>query len=254
MNVDDKKKENIKRKAEILDEVKIQKTIEASKERFLLVEGAKTLSYHSFFYIQFKLIQKKWWFFQICILVTLWSILLLIDDVLYAYRSMGVGATLFIILIIPELWKNRTNQCMEIESTTYYSLRQVYAARMMIFGIIDILFLTVFCGITSISIKISLVELLVQFIFPVMITACICFGVLGSRYCFSEMVAIVMCIVWSTVWWCIILDDFIYDIIAIPIWIMLLGIAVLFLSFMVYRSLYQCEKIWEGNLYGTEND
>lgn len=55
MNVDDKKKENIKRKAEILDEVKIQKTIEASKERFLLVEGAKTLSYHSFFYIQFKL-------------------------------------------------------------------------------------------------------------------------------------------------------------------------------------------------------
>mgnify|MGYP006990195710 CR=1 FL=1 len=48
-------------------------------------------------------------------------------------RILGVVASLFIILIIPELWKNQTYQSMEIEATSYYSLRQIYAARMSLF-------------------------------------------------------------------------------------------------------------------------
>ena len=55
-------------------------------------------------------------------------------EAVYIQRSMGVIASLFVILIIPELWKNRTFQCMEIEASSYYSLRQVYAARMLLFG------------------------------------------------------------------------------------------------------------------------
>ena len=51
---------------------------------------------------------------------------------------MGVVATLFVILIIPELWKNRSCECMEIEATSYYSLKQVYATRMLLFGVTDV--------------------------------------------------------------------------------------------------------------------
>ena len=43
----------------IRNEKKIQETIEASKENFLLAEAEKTLTYRSFLYIQFKLIQKN---------------------------------------------------------------------------------------------------------------------------------------------------------------------------------------------------
>ena len=254
MNLDDQIKDYKKEKKVTPNEKKIQETIEASKENFLLAEAEKTLTYRSFLYIQFKLIQKKWWFFQIILLAALWFVLPLADDALYAYRSMGVVAALFIILIIPELWKNRTNQCMEIESATYYSLREVYAARMLLFGIVDVSIITIFCGITSISLKFSLADLLIQFLFPMVVTACICFGILCSRRSFNEVAAVAMCIIWSAIWWFILLDENIYTTIAIPIWIILFAMAILFLGFTIYRSIIQCEKIWEENSDGTKND
>lgn len=177
MNLDEQLKKYKENKEVQPREEKIQETIETSKERFLLAEAEKTLSYRSFLYTQFRLIKKRWWLFQILILVALWAVFPLADDALYAYRSMGVAAALFIILIIPELWKNKTNQCMEIESATYYSLRQVYSARMLLFGIVDVFIITVFCGAASISLKLSLTDLLIQFLFPLVVTACICFAI-----------------------------------------------------------------------------
>ena len=246
---------NIKKKKEVKPrEEKRQETIEISKEKFLLAEAERTLSYRSFLYTQLRLIKKRWWLFQILILVALWVVFPLADDALYAYRSMGVAAALFIILIIPELWKNRTNQCMEIESATYYSLRRVYSARMLLFGIVDVSIITVFCGVASVSLKVSLTDLLIQFLFPLVVTACICFGILCSKRAFNEAVAIGMCIIWSALWWFILLDDRIYTAITIPVWVTLFGIALIFMAFTVYRSIYQCSRIWEEKSDGTKND
>ena len=167
---------------------------------------------------------------------------------------MGDAAAQFIILIIPELWKNRTNQCMEIESATYYSLRQVYSARMLLFGIVDVSIITVFCGAASISLKLSLTDLLIQFLFPLVVTACICFAILCNKRAFSETVAVGMCILWSALWWFILLDERIYTAIKIPVWISLFGIALIFMAFTVYRSIHQCGRIWEEKSDGTKND
>ena len=109
MNLDDQIKKYKEEKEITPREEKIQETIETSKEKFLLAEAEKTLSYRSFLYTQFRSIKKRWWLFQILILIALWFVFPLADDALYAYRSMGVAAALFIILIIPELWKDRTN-------------------------------------------------------------------------------------------------------------------------------------------------
>ncbi|MDM8211473.1 RNA polymerase sigma factor [Mediterraneibacter glycyrrhizinilyticus] len=60
---------------------------------------------------------------------------------LYYFRELKLremAETLFAILIIPELWKNRANCCMEIEGSTYYALRQIYSARILLFGLADI--------------------------------------------------------------------------------------------------------------------
>ena len=91
---------------------------------------------------------------------------------------MGVAGALFVILLIPELWKNRNCNSMEIEAAAYYSLRQIYAARLLLFGMTDVFLLTVFCLVSSFSLQIAMAELLTQFLFPMVVAACICFGIL----------------------------------------------------------------------------
>lgn len=226
-------------------EEKIQETINRSKNAFFMAEQEKMLSYHEFLWIQLKVIQKRWWVLQFLILVALWVALTSIQDELYITRSMGVAASLFVILIIPELWKNRSCECMEIEASSYYSLKQVYAARMLLFGMIDIFFITLFLGTVSAGLHFELLELVVQFLFPLCVTACICFGILCSKYFFSETVAIILCIIWSAVWLFIVLNESIYKIITVPIWLALLGIVVFFLAFTVYRILKNCNKYLE---------
>ena len=99
---------------------------------------------------------------------------------------------------------------MEVESATYYSLRQVYSARMLLFGIIDVFHYYGICGIASITLQLTLTDLLVQFLFPLVVTACICFGTLCNKRGFNEVVAVGMCMIWSAVWWLILLDERIY--------------------------------------------
>lgn len=226
-------------------EKKVQETITKSKNAFFMAEQKKMLSYHEFLWIQLKVIQKRWWIFQFLVLMALWAALTSIQNEIYLTRSMGVAATLFVILIIPEFWKNRSCECMEIEAVSYYSLQQVYAARMLLFGIIDIFFITLFLGTVSIGLHFELLELIVQFLFPLCVTACICFGILCSKCFFSEATAIILCIIWSAVWLFIVLNESLYNIITIPIWLALLGLAVCFLAFTAYRILKNCNQYWE---------
>lgn len=226
-------------------EEKIQETIRKSKDAFFMAEQERMLSYHEFLWTQLKIIQKRWWILQFLILVVLWIALTSIQDEIYVTRSMGVAASLFVILVIPELWKNRSCECMEIEITSYYSLRKVYAARMLLFGVTDIFLIIIFLASASASLHFELSELIIQFLFPLCVTACICFGILCSKYPFSETVAIILCIIWSTVWLFIILNESIYTIITIPIWFTLLGLAIFFLAFTVYRILKNCDKYLE---------
>ena len=162
---------------------------------------------------------------------------------------MGVVAALFVILIIPELWKNRSCECMEIEAVSYYSLKQVYAARMLLFGVTDIFFITLFLGAASAGLHYELSELVVQFLFPLCVTACICFGILCSKRSFSETVAIVLCVIWSALWLFIVLNENIYVMVTVPIWLMLFGLAMTFLGFAIYRILKNCNQYLEVSFY-----
>lgn len=234
------------------DEKDIRKTIEASRAGFIREEEKWTLPYHLFLYDQFRLIRKRWWMLQIFVLAALWAVLPAAEDIFYSMRSFGVGAALFIILIIPELWKNQTSLSMEIESAAYYSLRQIYAARMLLFGIADTVMLTVFCTMVSFSMQISFADLLIQFLFPLTVTAGICFAVLSGKQGFSESAAVGLCVIWSALWWFILLDEQIYTAISLPVWAALFGAAVLFLGFCIYRTLWQCGQIWESSMDMTE--
>lgn len=226
-------------------EEKVQETICKSKNAFFKAEQERMLSYREFLWTQLCVMQKRWWVIQFFILAALWIALSIIHDETNIKRSMGVAAALFVILIIPELWKNRSYGCVEIEAVFYYSLKQVYAARMLLFGIADIFMISVFCGIASMGMQFELSELAIQFLFPLCVTACICFGILCGKYLFSETVAVTLCVIWSGVWLFIILNESVYAVITVPIWGILLGFAVLFLIFTIYRTLNSCDQYLE---------
>ena len=224
---------------------KIRETVARCKNTFFMAEKEKMLPYHEFLWMQLRAMQKRWWLLQFLLLTMLWLILSSVQEELYITRSMGVAAPLFVILIIPELWKNRTYGCMEIEAVTYYSLRQVYAARMLLFGITDVFLLTIFCWTASVGLHYDLSHLLVQFLFPLAVTACICFGILCSRRCLSETTAIFLCIIWSAGWLFIVLNNEVYARIAIPVWGALLCGMILFLVFAVCRVIHMSNQYLE---------
>lgn len=247
MNLEEKLKDYKANIKVIPDEQSIKEIIRKSIDVYCLAEQERLLTYWEFLWTQLRLIRKMWWFFQLLLLAALWG-LPSFQGGQPTQRYMGVGAALFIILIIPELWKSQTYQSMEIETVSYYSLRQIYSARMLLFGIVDIILITFFCCLSFATLNVTLLQILVQFIFPMVVTAGICFGMLCSKRPFSETVAIMMCIGWSGIWLLIVSNEKIYAVITYPLWFVLLGIALLFAAFTIYRTLICCEDYWEENL------
>ena len=232
-------------------EQNIEETVRKSIEVYCSAEEDRLLTYREFLWVQLRLMRKRWWFFQIVLLLVLWSVLPSLQGELYAQRFMGVAASLFIIFIIPEFWKSQSCQSMEIEAASYYSLRQIYSARMLLFGIVDTVLISAFGWLSLFMLNVTLSQILIQFILPMTVTAGICFGMLCSKHSFNEAAAIMMCIGWSSVWLFIVLNEKIYAAIAYPVWIMFLGIALLFTGFTIYRTLYFYNDYWEEN-YGVD--
>ena len=116
-------------------------------------------------------------------------------------------------------------------------LRGIYAARLVLFGIVDTLILTVFCGGVYAALGIDAVQLMVQFLLPMTVTAAVCFGVLCSRYPFGETMAAALCLMWGALWILLISNDTLYAVFAVPAWIWLFTGAVVFAGTSVYRLL-----------------
>lgn len=232
----------------------VKKTVEQCKQVFYEQEQERLLSGKEFLYIQLGYIRKRWWILQGLLLVALWEFLSCTKEPLYVQRGMGVAGALFVILWIPELWKNRNCNAMEIEAAAYYSLHQIYAARMLLFGFADVFLLTVFCLVSSFGLQITLIELATQFLFPAVVTAGICFEILSGKKGWSEAAAMGGCCAWGILWWCIVLNEKIYSAITVPVWCVLFGAAFAGLCFAVKHLLEDNQEIWEENWNGIGNE
>ena len=233
------------------EEEKLQETVRRSKEAFLLSEQDRLLSFHEFVWGQLALIRKRWWFCQLALLILLWIALVSVEDDAYVQRSMGVAATLFVILVIPEIWKNRACQSMEVELASYYTLRQIYAARMLLFGLADTLLLTLFFGVAVFRLHVPVMELMVEFLLPMTVTACICLRTLCSSRV-NEMTAAALCMLWSALWLFLVLNDRVYMLITVPVWLSLLAAAGVYFGLVLYRMLKTNIYDWEGIADGAE--
>ena len=227
------------------DEKSIQDTVHKAKQAFFQKEQERGLTYWEFLLKQLQVIRKRWWLLQILLLAAAEVFFFVTQEEYYIRRGLGVVGVLFIVLVIPELWKNRTYCCMEIEASSFYSLRQIYSARIFLFGVADVFLLTIFCGSLQKNLYFTMMELLIQFLFPTAVTACICFGTLCSRHLISEVTSVALCLLWSAAWWMITETEEIYAVVVVPVWLCLFGGVFLFLIAMVYKTLHYYNRCWE---------
>ena len=123
---------------------------------------------------------------------------------------MGILAPSFVILILPELWKNRSNGAMEVEGATFFSIKNIYAARMLLFGMVDVCLLSVFLITSTFVLQIAFMDILIQFILPMNVTCCICFRLLCSKEDDYVSSTLFSCLIWIAVWTLVVLKDSIY--------------------------------------------
>lgn len=221
------------------EESKIKDTIVSARKSFY--EGAENacVPYFDFLYDQTRYIRKRWWGLQFALLLFT-GIVLHGADSWVIQRVLGIAASLFVIMAMPELWKNRSSDSMEIEGAAYFSIRQIYAARMLLFGVVDGLLLTGFTAVLSLTVKVMIGEILIQFFLPMIVTCCICFRTLCSRYIASEYTACFLSLLWVAVWIQVVLNDRIYLAISAPVWGGIYGLTILYLTYAVKRVIREC--------------
>ena len=237
----------------LCSEEKMQDTICKAKTAFVENEAEDFITHAEFIYQQSKYIHKRWWILQGVILGFLWLFLQETQSSFYIQRCMGVAASLFAILLLPELWKNRNENALEIESVSFYSLRQIYSARMLAFAFVDCLLLGAFALPILMTGKVMIQELVIQFFLPFIVSCCICFRVLYSNKIGSEIFALLLCVVWCAVWTQIVLNEKIYGLISLPAWSIMTGVSVFYLGYCVYKGQNDCMKMWEEIQDGIKN-
>ena len=229
-----------------IDESKLQKTIVVSKAAFLAGEAEWTVSHAEFLYQQSKYVKKHWWLIQGLLLLFVCLLLQQTEGDLHIRRSLGVAAPLFVILILPELWKNRGNDAMEVEGTTFYTIRQVYAARLTLFAGVDLLLLTAFFYGATYFARITLWELMIQFLLPFNVACCICFRSLYGGRNTSEALCVLLCSVWCGLWVLLISSDALYNAISIPVWAGMLVLSFGYLAYTLCRGQKTIYNTWEA--------
>lgn len=219
----------------------LQKALWESRHAFYENEAADILSDAEFLFQQSKYIRKRWWLLQAGVLMALWSLLEWMKSGYLVQEYMGVAASLFGVLVLPEMWKNRSSNAMEIEGAAYYSLRQVYAARIFLFALVDFMMLCVFSLAAVLGGIIGMEAVLVQFFLPYTVTCCICFKTLYSCRIDSEVFALFLCVAWGMVWLLIQSNEKIYLAVTFPAWLAVLAAAAIYLGYCIWRGQKNCE-------------
>lgn len=216
----------------------INQTVIASIEQFYLSERTHLLSHQDFLFFQLHLLKKRWLIIQTILMVSVYLFLKFSPETLYFSGALGIAACLFIIFMIPDLWRERNANASELISTCYYSLEHVYAAKMMIIGIYDLLLLSLFFLATGLTTKLTIYTLIIYFILPLTVVACTCFCLLSVKNSIGSFATICICVFASISLFLLTSISKIYQKISISIWIALVILSLIFLALSIYRLVH----------------
>lgn len=134
---------------------------------------------------------------------------------------------------------------MEIEGAAYYSLRQVCMARILLFGFMDLVIISIFAVSAAFTVKISAQMFAVNFMIPFNVTGAICFRFLYCKRSESEYLAAAGCFLFMILWIFMISKQMIYQKISGHVWCAVLIISIGYLIYVIQRSQNFYEKIYE---------
>lgn len=186
-------------------------------------------SYFEFLYEQFKFIRKRWWALQGGSLLLLWMLLADYGEGANAERVLGALSVI----------------------SSYYSLRQICSARILMFAAVDLTMITIFFAVSFSTLQISAYRIVIDFLVPFNISCCICFRLLYSKWQEMEYIAVFLSTACIFAWSLIVSTDFIYERISMPVWIGLLLLSFVYLIYCIWKSQCNCEINWEGKANGT---
>ena len=125
-------------------------------------------SYFGFLHEQFKFIRKRWWALQGGSLLLLWMLLADYGEGANADRVLGALSVI----------------------SSYYSLRQICSARILMFAAVDLTMITIFFAVSFSTLQISAYRIVIDFLVPFNISCCICFRLLYSKWRELEYIAV----------------------------------------------------------------
>lgn len=223
----------------------MEETIRLAQHIVAKQQTSERVNYPDFLLLQMRLIKKQWWVLQGAVLFLAWTALNSIGTSWYAQRGMSIVGGLFVILAIPELWKNRETKSMEIEEASYYTLRHVYGAKILSFGFVDIVLLSLF-GIAAVHAQQCLItDILKQLIFPVMISTILCLGSLSFHKKISELLAATLCLGANAGWMAVTMNDVVYNRITPAIWAGMFALGFAIILLLNFRLLHERRTGWE---------
>ena len=165
----------------------------------------------------------------------------------YTRRCLGLTAPVFVILILPELWKNDTNRSFEVESAALFNLQKIVAARILLFSMVDLVLLTAFFTVSVTFLGISFMDLIVQFLIPMLVTCCICLRMFGGKCNRSLLPPVAACLFWLAVWTQVVLREDVYCKISVPVWMGVLTLSLCCLCYCAARMLKNVEFNYSYN-------
>lgn len=247
--------EEILRKIPQRDEVfpsqeAIDKTVFKVTEMIEAEEKITRIGFVEFLTVQMRIMKKRWWILQGALLFFAGEWIAVSGDTDYSYRGLSILASLFVILVIPELWKNIEYRSLEIEECSLFNLRRVYAAKLIAFGAIDTILLTFFCIIASRIQDILFADMLKQFVFPVMISATICLLSFSSKRRCSEVTTMIVCGIANVIWMVTAMNETVYSKITPVIWGGLFGVCICLMVYSVRKVLQKRMEYWEVQING----
>lgn len=200
------------------DEEKLLQTIAVSKRAFLEGEQERPVSRLEFLYQQSRYVKKRWWLLQGLLLAAVCLLLCQAETDYGIRRCLGLAGPLLAVLVLPELWKNRSCDALEVECTTLYTLRSIYSARLVLFAGVDLVLLSLFFAGASVLTRVTVWEMLIQFLLPFNVTSMICLGTLYSPRVKSQNLSMVLCLLWAAVWLLVMENNEFYNAISAPMW------------------------------------
>ena len=194
---------------------------------------------------QAQFLHKRWWLLQGAVLVLLWWLLQSAGTAYEVQRATGTLAPLFVVLVLPELWKTRSSGALEIECTRLLlpaaNLRRPDGS--------------VWSGGPGSAHPVLLRRPAGRaghpagphhpFSAPFLVTGCICLRTLSHRRDTVCYAALPLCLAWTAVWVLLILSDQVYRMISLPMWLGMLLLATVYFLYAIRKLQNTCETIWE---------